>query len=201
MRTTIVRLSVVAMLLLATAVPGNGAPAGPTWVGDAQAVREYQEAAGAFGAATSYKSRMTGTAQGGTFEMMMEWVKPNRLRMSFTRPEPGAFIFIDDARWSTSPTRGCARIPAGMRVPTVETPDKPLDGTITVTRVGNQTIDGVATNVFDAVTVSSSGQAKKRVFIDPATKTFKRWEVESAEGRLNIDYLEFNTNIRIEPPC
>jgi hypothetical protein len=174
-----------------------------TWNGDAQAVREYQEASSAWATTASYKARLTGTAQGRTFEMILEWVKPNRTRISFSDPAPGAFIIIEGSQWTTSPSGGCARVPGNIRMPgpNVQTPDTPLDGTITVARAGTQTIDGVATNAYDVVIVSSRGQVKQKNYIDPRTKTFKRWEVEDAQGKITYDYLEFNTNIRIEPPC
>jgi hypothetical protein len=166
-------------------------------------VAEYQEAWNAWRAVTNYKSRVSTASSQGNMDLTWEWVKPNRLRISFTSPEPGAFIIIGTDRWATS-SRGCNKIPGNLmpfRIPDQETPDTQADGSITVTRVGTQAIDGVTTNVLDSVSVSGGKQGKKRVFIVPATKVFKRWEVESDQGKATIDYLEFNTGITINPPC
>ena len=203
MRSTLVRVFVAALLVLATSAPGSGAPAGLVWNGEAAAVTENQEAWNSWRAVTNYKSKVTANTNQGPMEIGWEWVKPNRLRLSFTRPEPGAFIIIGTDRWSTSPTRGCAKIPAMVRIPIIEldSPETQTDGSITVTRVGTQAIDGVNTNVFDTVTVSAGKTARKRVYIVPATKQFKRWEVDTDQGKAIIDYLEFNTGITINPPC
>jgi outer membrane lipoprotein-sorting protein len=207
MRSAFVRLVVMAGLVLAAVAPGDGAPAGgAVWNGDSQAVREYQEAYAAYAALTSYKSRVSGTGPNGPFEMTMEWVKPNRLRMSFAAPAPGAFITIGEQQWSTS-SQGCTRIPPNVRMPgpQVDTPDKALDGTVTVARAGTATIDGVTTNVYDVVTVTTRGgtttRSKTKAYVNPSNKMFKRWEVETEQGKVNIDYLEFNSGIRIDPPC
>ena len=202
MRSIAMLFVVVVAVVGGAAVPGAGAPAPAVWNGDPQVVSENREAWTAFGAVTTYKSRMSGISAQGPFEMTMEWVKPNRLRMSFTNPQPGAFIFIEGVRWATS-ARGCNRVPGNIQMPgsDVVMPDRPLEGTITVTRAGTQTIDGVVTNVYDTVIVDSRGQTKMKTYVTPSTKLFKRWEVESAQGKVNIDYLEFNTGITIDPPC
>jgi hypothetical protein len=202
MRSALVCAAITALMILVPSIPGSGAPSGIVWNGEPAAVAEYQEAWNVWRGVTNYKSRVLATSSQGTATLMWEWVKPNRLRVSFTNPQPGAFIIIGADRWSTS-SAGCAKLPGTMRLPfaDLETPDTQAEGTITVTRVGPQTIDGVATNVFDIVSVSGGKQGKKRVFIVPATKAFKRWEVESDQGKATIDYLEFNTGITINPPC
>jgi hypothetical protein len=204
MRSAFVHVFVAVLLVLAASLPGIGAPAsGLVWNGEPAAVAEYQEAWTAWRAVTNYKSKVSTTTSRGNMDLTWEWVKPNRLRISFTTPQPGAFTIIGTDRWGTS-AQGCTKLPANFTaipIGNVDTPESQADGSITITRVGTQTIDGVATNVFDEVAVSGGKQGKKRVYIVPATKTFKRWEVESDQGKANIDYLEFNTGIRIEPPC
>lgn len=197
---------VLIVLLTVLAGTTDAGPAGGTWQGDLQAVAEVQAAYTKFSAARTYRQRMTVAAQGGTFTQSIEFVAPDRVRMSGMPGSPPNFeiIVIGGEQWARGPgiPGGCAKLPAGGRRPNPrEGVDHAADARITVARGGPQTIDGTATQLYNLTIETQGRQIQQKLYVATGTGQLRRIETPSDQGAMTIDYFDFDAPITINPPC
>lgn len=197
------------LLSLLTLLPATSAagPASGGWQGDPQAGAEVQAAYTKFGAARTYRQRMTLAGQGGTFTQNMEIVVPDRVRMSGMPGSPPNFeiIVIGGETWARGPgvPGGCAKLPAGgaRRPNPREGVDHATGATITVARGGPQTVEGTATQLYNLTIEAQGRQTQQKVYVATGTGQLRRIETTSDQGAVTIDYFDFDAPITINAPC
>ncbi len=199
---------VLALFLVLTLLPAIAAagPASGGFQGDPQAIAEVQAAYQKFGAARTYRFRMTGTAQGQTFTQTMEIVVPDRVRMIGMQGNVTfETIVIGQEQWARGPgvPGGCAKIPGGgIRRPNPrEGLDHPTDAKITVARGGAETVEGTATQMYNLTIETQGRQNRQKLYVATGTGYPRRIEMSSDQGTVTIDYFDFDAPITINPPC
>ena len=198
---------VLALFLVLTLLPAIAAagPASGGFQGDPQAIAEVQSAYSKFGAARTYRQRMTVAGQGGTFTQTMEIVVPDRVRMIGTQGNVTfETIVIAQEQWARGPgvPGGCAKIPGvGRRPNPREGLDHPTDARITVARGGPQTVEGTATQLYNLTLETQGRQTQQKLYVATGTGYPRRIETASDQGAATIDYFDFDAPITINPPC
>lgn len=196
-------LTLISLLALLPATATAG-PATGGFQGDPQAIAEVQAAYQKFGAARTYRMRMTSTAQGQTFTQTMEVVPPDRVRMIATEANNTEIIVIGQEIWVRGPgvPGGCAKLPGGGRRPNPrEGVDHPTDAKITVAKGGPETVEGTATQTYNLTIETQGRQSREKLYVATGAKYPRRVERSSDQGTVTIDYSDFDAPITINPPC
>jgi outer membrane lipoprotein-sorting protein len=153
---------------------------------------------------TSYRATMTTTAHGQTQKRTIEFVAPDRVRMS--GGSPMNLVSIGSRSWMQLPGRGWTASPVGigamvgkMRDPAnIEKFSK--DAHQVVTFKGNGTWQGQPAHLY-AVSSSFSGyESHATVYVLP-DHFVHHIETTGQYGTSTIDYSDFNSkSISIQPP-
>jgi hypothetical protein len=188
--------TVVAVVALG-GLPASSAPAGSTFQGDPQAVAEVQAAYVKFGALRTYRARMGAGGQ----SMVISFVNPDRMSIQMTQ---GEIIRIGGDTWIKA-SATCQKLPAGAPMGPGRDdvdPTSKRSGTVTVQRIGPETIDGTATMSYAVTAVDSQGTtSRSKLFVTRATSLIRRLETQTKEGPAVIDYFDYDAPITITAPC
>ena len=196
-----VRVRVAALVLsLLLPVIVTAAPAGPRFQGDPQAIAEVQAAFQKFGAAKSWRARMS-SPQGGT--QTMEHVTPDRYRMVLTQGNQTTEMFIIGNEMWLRQGGTCQKMPAAVPVQNPrQYVEHETDTTITVTKGGPETVEGTPTQTYMMTVETRGQQSRQKLFVATGTGLPRRIEVQSQQGTTTIDYLDYDAPITISnPPC
>jgi len=154
------------------------------------------------------KMTMPGSdASGETLQMVMEMVRPDRMRVSMETAE-GTFemIIIGDVTymnlggtWTELPG------PQDLSTYGALSPDEPIDEVsapdVTVVQSGTETIDGVTCTVWDlTIPDEEAGTMTGRIWVGADDNLPRRMVFETPEGPMTVEYSGYNEDITIEPP-
>ena len=146
-------------------------------------------------------------APGETQQMILEMVRPDRMRVTMETAE-GTFemIIIGDVSymnlggtWMQLPG------PQDLSTYGALSPDDPVDEVsapdVTVVQSGTETIDGVACTVWD-VTIpdEEAGTITGRMWVGADDNLPRRLVFETPDGPMTVEYSGYNEDITIEPP-
>lgn len=199
-----VRLTAAILLVLLAAA---SAGAQLTIKGDAAAFQEVQEARKRLHALRSYRTKLTSAGSNST--LIFERVKPDRSR---------SIQYLDNLIIESIGVAGEIRIrmirsgkPGVWECASKKPPPQPsrsnpdAKGEVTVTRLGELTIDGAKVRKFLSVTLLQGVSNRQYVYVLVKDRLVRREErlaprVDKVEHRW--DYYDFNAPITIElPPC
>ncbi len=192
-------LAAMAALALGLAAGTVAAQAGPTFRGDPQAVAEVTAAFQKFGAARSWRSRMTLSVGTTT---ATEFVAPDRFRMVLTQGNQTTEIFLIGRETWVRAEGTCQKLDATIPVTNPkDLAEQTGAETITVTRGNPESVDGTPTQTYTMVVESRGTTTRQKLYVATATGLHRRIEVQASQGTLLIDYFDFGAPITINPPC
>ena len=192
-------LAAMVALALGHAAGTVAAQAGPTFRGDPQAVAEVMSALQKFGAARSWRSRMT--SPDGT-STATEFVAPDRFRMVLSQGNQTTEIFIIGRETWTREGGTCTKLPATIPVTNPkDLAEQTGAETITVTRGNPERVDGTPTQTYTMAVESRGTTTRQKLYVATATGLLRRIEAQASQGTLLIDYFDYGAPITINPPC
>ncbi len=191
-------LALVAILFLA--VPGRAAaaPTGAVFKGEPQAVAEVQAAYTKFGAAQTWRAKIS---TGGTTQTI-EFVAPNRIRMVISQGNETSEIFsIGSEMWSRS-GGACQKLPVAVKIPSPKDyMEHPSNTTVTVTKGGRDSVDGTPTQTYTVIVENAGTTTQQKFHVAVGTGYPRRIEMQTSSGPTVIDYFDFGAPIKVDPPC
>jgi len=189
------------VFILGPAPAAFAAPSGPTFQGDPQAVAEVQAAYQKFGAARTWRAKMTFPGGGGT--QTVEFVAPDRFHMIMNQGGRTTEMFMIGRDFWMRSGNTCQKLPASMPVANPrEMMQSGSQATITVARSGPEAVEGTPTQTY-MVTVDAQGtQSRQKLYVASAGGLPRRLEIQSPQGTMTIDYSDYDAQITInDPPC
>lgn len=192
--------AVAVLVVVSLPLAGTAAPPTPTIKGDPQAVQELQAVFQRFLAARSWRARMT-SGEGTT---TTAYVAPDRFQVIVGQGAQRAEMFIIGRQFWLRGTEGCIRLPTALPFTNPrEIIERGEPGTtITVSRGGPEAVEGIPTQTYLLVVESRGTTVREKMYVATATGLPRRVEMQTDQGRMTIDYTDFNGPITInDPPC
>lgn len=186
--------------------PGGASPAPPP--ADANALEGLTKSVTALLSARSFRARMDASMQGREIASTVEFVAPDRFRMTSENDETiivgsNAWIRQNNGAWQKLPI-DASRMIASVRDPKAI---EELRKNAEVRLVGPDTLDGKPMTVYEYTrrnVMGTEANSRAKAWISAADNLPHRMETETdlkgMTSKATITYFDYNADIKIDPP-